>query len=478
MRLIITTLALMLSGLSFADSFVLDYTKLQTLLEEDNPTLQKIEAGQLRSELAQKDFDTNFDTNFNAEFNYIDNREIKLAQFDGFTQQFNAVNLGVSKNLKSGLKIDFKTFAQKSSNAFLKDATRTGVSLGLSFDLYKNILGRVTKAQEKVFSIKKEKADLEKNINATSFKNQIKYIYWALVANAEANKITQQLLNAAKQQLAQAQSRFKSKVADRGEVARYQSQVASRSASLDSLRYQRNELVQKLKEYLPSISKKEVVIGEYDVIQATAKVISCTNKIDNFKQAPTELSPYQGIIKLLNEEEKNQEIVTKSHDKMDLGLFAEYTSTGKAFNHTDAFENLTDNGKPTYTVGVKLNIPFGDGKSKVAKVKNIVEKKVYKAQKTELASKLDAYHFQIKDSIQVLRNVLRKQKLNTKYLSESLKISTRKYNQARITVQQLVQEQEAFFQSNLSEIETNLKVMEMLLNYFNVFTNIDCQLNK
>lgn len=81
-------------------------------------------------------------------------------------------------------------------------------------------------------------------------------------------------------------------------------------------------------------------------------------------------------------------------------------------------------------------------------------------------------------SVTLLKQVVANQKINSFNLAKSLKVSQKKYKQARITVEQLVQEQDGFLNSNLAEIETKLNIINTLLDYFSVYTETPCNLNR
>ncbi len=80
-------------------------------------------------------------------------------------------------------------------------------------------------------------------------------------------------------------------------------------------------------------------------------------------------------------------------------------------------------------------------------------------------------------SIKLLKEIINQQKLTSKSLEVATKSSRKKYSQARITVEQLITEQERFLQSKLDEIDSKLEIVTTLLNYFKVFTETPCEIN-
>ena len=90
-------------------------------------------------------------------------------------------------------------------------------------------------------------------------------IYWNLVAIEESMKISQELLRISEKQVKESRKRLQSRVADKGEVARYQSQVAARKGNLNFFKFQKSQQLQALQEILPTIAGQEINLVAYDL---------------------------------------------------------------------------------------------------------------------------------------------------------------------------------------------------------------------
>jgi outer membrane protein TolC len=77
-----------------------------------------------------------------------------------------------------------------------------------------------------------------------------------------------------------------------------------------------------------------------------------------------------------------------------------------------------------------------------------------------------------------LREVIKSQKETNKYLAQSLKVSKRKYKQARISLQELIGEQDSHLQSQLQEIDSNLAIVNTLIDYFSIYMDTPCEFNR
>lgn len=461
-----------------ADTVQVDETLLYKMISDSPPTIQNIEASFLSTDAARSAADDIYSATLGASANIIDSDEKSLNTFMPVTSKYKAMSVSINKPLQYGAALGGKVFTQKSTNSMLSNATTTGYGLSLSVDLYKDIFGRTSRANLDMTNTASRRARLEKEIQIIGFKNNIRKIYWALVANEEALKITKTLLSSSEKQLKDANKRFKSGVADKGELARYRSQISSRKASLISIRWEKSQLEQQLKLLLPKLSESEIKLAPYNIDQSVASVIACSRMIKKFSHAPMDFTKYDEVVDFLNREEISKSKLTNNYDSVDLKLIGEYESTGKAFSQSDSLDDLSDDGRSSLSVGLKFSMPLGGSKKDTRKIQNEINSKIYGAQKRNALGKVNSYHSQTIKSVDLLNEIVFNQKQNTKHLSESLRVSKRKYSQARITAQQLVQEQDAYLQSNLDEISTKLAVISLLMDYFNVFTDTPCELNR
>ena len=107
-----------------------------------------------------------------------------------------------------------------------------------------------------------------------------------------------------------------------------------------------------------------------------------------------------------------------------------------------------------------------------------MEKLQHSSRYDNLSGKIKTYHKQINQQITLLQMVFQNQKVNSEKLEISLRTTKTKYNQARIDVYNLINDQDAYLQSQLAEIDTKLAVVTTLLDYLAVFTELPCEFNR
>lgn len=463
---------------SASENVVLSEELLVKSALESSPSLRQIEAVLENTKLLRDSIDDQYHWRLQTDANYQKSEEKKLAQFDAVTIDATQLQTSLIKPFASGLQVGVSAFATQTSNTFIQDATNTGLGINLSLDLMKNLFGKLSKAQLKNAEFLSKKAELEKDIQTKAFLQTIRKIYWSLVATEEQIKISQSLLETSLQQLRDTERRRKSNVADDGDVARSRSQVANRRANILLLEYQRESQLQQLKEQVPSLAAKNITMAKVDLNQAVVDVLTCTAVIQSNPRTPFKFTQYDEVLDLVNQAYSEQKRITNSTDGWDLKLNGEALYFGKAYNYDDSINGVTDDTQKRYSVGLQLNIPLDDRKSNTEETQRILDEKRFLADKEMITGRMEAFHTQTLTNIALLQRAVRTQGENSRDLSVSLKSAQRKFNQARLGFRELISDQDLLLQSNLDEVRTKLTVVTTLLDYFSVFNQTPCGLNK
>ncbi len=448
-------------------------------VSKNPPSVKQIEAQFLGAKASEKSALDKFQYQLEGSSSYTKTNENSFSVNQPTTSPTSAFSVGVTKVTQKGMKFGVSSFNEQYTNDYVNKGATTGFALTASVDLYKDFLGKLTQGQLESLSYGTEKAEIEKGIQIKSFTIGLRKLYWSLVANQEALLISKSLLISSEKQVVDAQRRFKNNIADSGEVARYKSQVAARKATIIELQYERESLVQNLKELLPEISAHDVTLSRYNLDKTVSDVLACTALIQSKQHVPMEFTFYDEVLDKVKKQFKSQQRVTNSYSDWDIKFSSEYKRLGKDVGgYSNSYDKLSDDGRNAYALGLSVVIPLGSEKKDTEDVQRLLDKKRFIAEQEEIVGKLNAYHTQVVRSITLLQQVVKNQQENSFYLAKSLKVAKKKYNQARISVSQLVTDQDALLQSNLNEIQTKLQVVTTLLDYLAVYTETPCKLNK
>jgi len=94
------------------------------------------------------------------------------------------------------------------------------------------------------------------------------------------------------------------------------------------------------------------------------------------------------------------------------------------------------------------------------------------------SSQLVSSHLQLAKSMQFIQEVIASQRLGTAALEKRLKVIREKYSQARISVNDLILDQDALLNSEFSTVDAQLQSINVMLDYLTVFTETPCDFNR
>lgn len=473
---IIVFLIIVFSDISGA--MELSEKRLLELARKDTPEMERIKASFLTAKLQSKQARDPFNLQLEAQTNRMRSHEKAVAAFIPINENFSQYKLGVTRATKYGVGVGLHGFTEKTSFSGNLDVAKAGVMAEVGIDLYKDIFGRLSRSKIEQADLGFKRAQIELKLNTKFFETQVRKLYWQWVAIEQSSLVTTELLHLAKKQLSEANQRRKENVADDGEVARYRAQVSGREAQLTGLQYQRRIILRSLKELIPDIAEKELSLAPLSLEKTISDVFQCTAVIGQQIHSPLHFTSHDEVIKILEQQQQQQKKIDKSYDRPDLKLINQVKYLGVSGSTSDAYNDFQDDGRTVINLGLQFSMPLEGKKKTTREILDEKRRKIYSAQKGKIKAKLDAFHFETLHSIKILHTVHQKQKENSQHLQESLKVSRKKYNQARLTVQELVSEEDSYFQSKLSEIDSKLAIITTLLDYTSVFDQTPCALNR
>lgn len=460
-----------------AEKVTLTEELIKKEVNESAPSTLSIEASFLAVDAQREAFEENFDFNLVGSASYYKTSENSFSPQIPVSSPIKTYKVGIEKGLGTGMKVGVNTFSEQMTSSIVNKGATNGFGIEFSMDLYKDFLGRLTSSQRELLKESVQRADLQKGIQKQAFYQGLRKVYWSLVANNEQLKISEKLLVLSQKQLKDAKKKYKNKIAEISEVSRSESQIADRKSRIINLQYQREVLVQQLKELLPGLSNKEIVLGKYSIPETSKELFSCIAQISAFNEAPLQYSKYDEILESLKSEFNHQRKITGSYNKPNLQLVSEVRRLGKTEGYSEAWDKLSDDGRTSISAGIELRIPLGGSKSKSRELKELLDKKRYISQREEIVGKVNAYHSQVVKNIHLLQRVIEQQNINSEKLAITLKHTKKKYNQARVSFRDLILDQDALLSSNLLEVQSQLSIITTLLDYFSVYTEMPCKIN-
>ncbi|MCB0271506.1 MAG: TolC family protein [Bdellovibrionales bacterium] len=463
-----------------SDSWTLTESGLVEKIYQDATILSKLTAQEELSSSLSLEERSLYQPIWKNEVYYQNSNEKALASFIPTFGPTHGFQTGLYKRFTRGVEVQANLFSDLSSTKdnVIDHATRTGINLQAKIDLWKNLFGRLDQAKLQSKELALKKMALENQIAIRSFELEMRKVYWSLVAIEEKITISKKLLESASLQYKDSVSRKNKFIADATETDRYKAQVASRQATLYALEYQRDLARQEIKKFIPTLSSLHIEMGEYDREKAVNTVLACVMTIKQFDQAPWDHTLLDEILALIEKDYEQQKIIDESFDGIDVALQSEVQMSGVDRGYQDSFSDFSSNPKAGFQVGLMVDVPLGKSKNKVKSAKLRAQYESFLTNKKETQASVNAHQSQLLAMIDTLFASTKNYKENSATLSSNVQRIQKKYAQARVDVRDLVLEQDAFFQNALNEVDSHLAVMEVLLDYFKIFTLDPCPINQ
>jgi len=455
-----------------------------------SPQWESIEAAFLEAKSESEQLNDRFRPEIFGDAQYSETRERAIIQFQPIWSPVKNAKVGVRQSYRGGVDLSASFGVDQRSASSIggsfKDVSSSHLRLDLTVDLWKNLFGRLDKAQSLSADYTIKRAELEKDIQHKTFLISLRRTYWSLVANNEQIKVYEGLKKISQEQLGDARKRFSAGVTDDGEVARYDAQVSSRQGSLLYYQYQREILLKQLKSLLPALQGKEVTLADYNVPKMIDTVLACTAVIASQKTVPYDFTRYDEVSSLLRKTQKEQEKLATSYDDVDLKFVGALVTTGTSSkdngsgvnrgSYGGAIDDWQNNNRGGYAAGLQVVVPLGKGETK--KTQEVLAQKRFNSQINKNEADIAVTHQQLVRIIGILNDVVKAQKENTTALERRLKVQNRKFREARVSVNDLILDQDALLNSNLTTINTQLEIINTIFDYLVVFTETPCEFNR
>lgn len=463
------------------------------LANKSSPRLSEIKTQLLRAIKDNKTEREQYAPEFYAGGSYAETQERAIIEFIPVFSPLKTAFTGLRQKYSNGLEAQLQlTTDQRSASAPLagsfRDVTTNILSFTLQMDIWKNLFGALSEAELKKTELTSKGAQIQEAINRKALELSVRRLYWALVANTEQLKIAARLLSDSGEQLADARKRLAKSVSDSGDVARYEALVAQRKGQTIFFNYQREILFRNLKTLLPELNQNELLLDNYDIEQTIKNVSECALVITTAQNVPWDYTRYDEVVSYLREIRSINKGINQRHDAVDVKLYGTVKSTGIGSDEISenkfrgsygrAFEDMQDNNRSGYEVGLNVTIPLGNAREETRNTKILYDEERLKAQIEGSNAQILSTHTELSKSIRLIGEVIESQKASTRALEKRLKVIRRKYQQARASVNDLLLDQEALLNSELSTVDAQLQALNVLFDYLMIFTETPCTFNR
>lgn len=455
---------------------------LQKAKTTPNPTNLQIATMYSAAELEAAATHANFAPALFSNLAYNKTNEKPLSQMSPVFSPTSGGTLGITKPFQHGLTASLSTTAnQKTSLPInIRGHTHTNAEVKVTMDLWKNLLGKLDKTKILLANSGLEKAKAMTIIQKKAFQVEIRKIYWSLIANRESQKYAKSLLRSARKQMLEAGKRLEASIGSQTEVARLKAQVTTRQNVIASLNFDKVNLQKALIRLIPALAESPIELAPVNIVKTIQQVKQCANVIKSRVQDPLSDTAYKPLLLAIEKSQRAQKVITSAANQMDLKLTSSYqlVANGDNAEYSSTFSDMPTTPYNGYAFALQLRVPIGEATDHLQRRKLAVEKSRFESEKLDLMAQLASQQAAIIPHVGLMFEALRNQKQNTNLLQQSVNSVASRYKQARLSLLELIREQDALQDSQLQEINTNLRIIVTLLDHLKVFTELPCTLNK
>ena len=457
------------------DIFLLNYDSLKDEIAKNPTTIKEIEKYFIDSQINENSILETFQPKLTGSYSYQETNQ-------GFKNFFPVISpltnfeTSFQKTFQSGIEASIGNISYRRKYGSSRPEARNALFLSTSIDLYQNFLGKKSKSEVKNAKLQREISSIRQKIDSKIFQFSILKIYYNLILNQESIKISEKLLKLSEKQFNDLKKQYKNKIAAIDDVERQRIEVATRNNKILSLQKSRELYLKSLRQLLPSISDKQIQLDIYDYNKIEYNLLKLIEFISLKDKAPKELTLYDEILKKEKKSYKAQKKIDSTHSDIDFKLNAQIERFDGNNSLSNSYENIPSNKDNQYfSIGAELTIPFGKIKKQNETLKIKSSHLSYLIKKEKILSRLDSYHLEFIANANLLQKILKNQKISSRSSKIILNESRNKYAQARISLQRLIDDQNADLENSLAIIVISEQFLDLIFDYLTIFTLLDVQ---
>lgn len=462
------------------DTIELNEYNLRSMLKETNPTIESINALIQQSVVNQKTFNRNYDFQVYGSGTYNkSNNDWTTYDFSGTNNETNFA-IGARKQSVYGMSGEI-SFGDNNGNYHLYgqndyDLNRSALSITYSIDLWKNFLGYQTLTNKLNLELNKKQSEINAYIEKNNFYYSMRRLYWQLVIKNKKLEFYKEMVNQAQKNLNIVQKKHKTYIADAGDLAKAKANLDLKKSDYNNAKVDIEQTIQQLKYYIPDLIDKKIIVNSFDLTDTFNEIKACNDGIYTGKTSQwRNLTTYNEYINLMDEIIENEIKIASREDDIDITLGLSANFRGVANERTDSYKDLKEFDRNDYSISLDVSKAIGFNGVEEDKIKLL--KMNYNVNKNSTLANIGSIYASYEN---VMRNMfsnldsLRKYKKN---MEETVKNANYKYNQGRVSLTDLLDEQNNLINANIQLINMEGTIIDTLLQYLSIFDKTSCDFN-
>ena len=302
-------------------------------------------------------------------------------------------------------------------------------------------------------------------------------IYWKMILKTKELDFYKIMIEQSKKNLNNIQKRYKNHIADAGDLARAKANVKLRKTQYKNIEIELENLKKSLKYYIPELMDKNIIINNFDLTEIFASIMLCNTKIYNNTDKYINLTSYNKYIKLMDKIIDGELKILSRENDFDVKLDLSANFRGIDENLSDSYNDFTNLERNEYSIGLKINKNIGNNGDDLKLEKIKLAKMNYNYNKQNTLANIDSFYGSYENIMKNMFASLNNLHLYKENMETRLNSSKTKYNQGRLSLNDLIQDEDNLISANIQLIEMESVIIDTILQYLSVFDKTSCDFN-
>ncbi|MFW7380003.1 MAG: TolC family protein [Oligoflexus sp.] len=352
--------------------------------------------------------------------------------------------------------------------------------MGIEIDLWKNFLGRFDQKQQVHLQRLVEKSKLKTNLDRKSLHITLRSLFWQLASQDRRIEIYRKLVQSAERGYRDAQARQRDHVADQGMVAKLSANLSSAQAQYQAASIQKHFLEKELKTLIPSLQGRDLdIIASYHSIRQTvSQSVKCAETVGRLRSIPFDHTEYDDMIRTIQEALELEQGLLDNYDRADVKLSYQAQSFGLDEDFSESQKQAASLDKTGYEIVLSIDVPLGRQLRQSKKQQLQLSERRARIDQSNLEAQFKATHESLTHVIKHLSYAVDLFHKSITQLETSFHNTGTKFRQGRISVHEYLSDQDMLLQTQLEVLNIEERIILETLNYFRVFNQSPCELNR
>lgn len=466
------------------NDYELNENNLKLLIQENNPTIEKINSIYQQNLINEIEFNKNYDYNIygNVDYKKTTNDDKKWTSIRTNNELY--FEGGIKRNLVYGIDGDI-SITNKKGNYYAKgmlphenyDLNEPSLSVNLSIDLWKNFLGYHDLANKLNVELNKQQSEIKLKIEKNNFYSSLRVLYWNLMIKNKELHIYEQMIKQAEKNLKNVNKKFKSYIVDKGDLAKAKANLSAKEANYNNVKVEIENIKQQIKYYVPELMNKNIIVNNFDLTDTFDKIMKCNKVIYSNEFNWEKYTSYNEYIKLMDKIFNTNLKMYERYSDFDINLNIGASIRGIDDSVGSSYEDLSKIKRNDYSIGLTVNKTLGDNNKNLENEKIKLLRMNYNVNKRETVANLESFYTSYNGIMKNMFSYLNNLHLYKKSIEIRVESSRKKYEQGRMSLNELIQDEDSLIDANMQIVRIENQILKTILEYLSTFDKVECDFN-